>query len=108
MMVPRPGDFFTKEIEVLKSSILVTRDSDRRVRVFHNVCPHRGNKLAWETHADREIAGHCKRFVCKFHGISFTPDGKLAVLTDRKSCSTARETPQPPKCRSRSGTGSSS
>jgi phenylpropionate dioxygenase-like ring-hydroxylating dioxygenase large terminal subunit len=85
MMVPRPGDFFTKEIEVLKSSIIVTRDSERRVRVFHNVCPHRGNKLAWETHADREISGHCKRFVCKFHGIAFTPDGKLALLTDSKS-----------------------
>jgi len=80
--VPRPGDYFTKEIEVLKASLLVTNDAEKGVRVFHNVCPHRGNKLMWDTYADREVSGRCKMFVCKFHGIGFSTQGNVAKLTD--------------------------
>ncbi len=83
--VPRPGDYFTKEIEVLNASVLVARDKGSKINVFHNVCPHRGNKLAWDTYAEREVAGHCSRFVCKFHGIGFGLDGKLEMLTDKNS-----------------------
>lgn len=57
--VAAPGSFFTKEFEALRASILVTRDKENRLRVFHNVCPHRGNKLVWDTHADRETSGRC-------------------------------------------------
>ena len=83
--VSRPGAFFTKEIEVLNASIIVTRDRKKGVCVYHNVCPHRGNKLIWDTHADKEVSGRSNRFVCKFHGIGFGTDGDVAVLTDEKS-----------------------
>ena len=81
--VAAPGAYFTKEFEPLHASLLVTRDREDRIRVFHNVCPHRGNKLVWNTHADRETSGRCKRFVCKFHGIGFGPSGAVELLTDK-------------------------
>ncbi|HLY56914.1 MAG TPA: aromatic ring-hydroxylating dioxygenase subunit alpha [Stellaceae bacterium] len=83
--VPRPGDYFTKEIEVLKASLLVVRDKEMGVRVYHNVCPHRGNKLVWDTHAETEQAGRCTMFVCKFHGLGFGTNGDVAKLTDPKA-----------------------
>ena len=79
------GSYFTKEFEAIKQSVLVTRDKENKLRVFHNVCPHRGNRLVWDTHADRETSGRCKRFVCKFHGIAYGHDGNVDLLTDRIS-----------------------
>jgi phenylpropionate dioxygenase-like ring-hydroxylating dioxygenase large terminal subunit len=81
--VAMPGAYFTKEIEIFKASILVTCDQDRKIHVFHNVCPHRGNKLVWDTYSDREVSGRCNRFFCKFHGIGYNPDGSLGLLTDK-------------------------
>lgn len=80
--VATPGSYFTKEFEPLHASLLVTKDKDDNLRVYHNVCPHRGNKLVWDTHADRETSGRCRRFVCKFHGIAFGPNGNVELLTD--------------------------
>lgn len=80
--VSTPGAYFTKEFEPLKTSLLVTRDNDGKVRAFHNVCPHRGNKLVWDTHAEQETSGRCRRFVCKFHGVAFGPGGNVELLTD--------------------------
>ena len=80
--VASPGSYFTKEFEPLHASVLVTRDNSENLRVFHNVCPHRGNKLVWDTHADRETSGRCKRFVCKFHGIGFGLGGDVERLPD--------------------------
>lgn len=81
--IPSPGAYFTKEFEPLKASILVTRDKEHNVRAFYNVCPHRGNKLVWETHANREVSGRCSRFVCKLHGIAFGPSGNMEFLSDK-------------------------
>lgn len=83
--VPKPGMYFTKEIEVLKASILVTRDDAQDVRVYHNVCPHRGNKLMWEADASQEVSGRCKTFHCKFHGIQYDTGGKVALLTEKEA-----------------------
>lgn len=83
--LPRPGSYYTKEITILDASLLITRDASGEVRVFHNVCPHRGNKLVWDTYADREVSGKCSRFFCKFHGISFELNGDLAHLTESKA-----------------------
>jgi len=84
-LIPKPGMYFTREIEVLNASVLATRNDAGEVKVFHNVCPHRGNKLVWETDARREVSGRCKTFYCKFHGIQFDTDGKLALLTEKEA-----------------------
>ena len=39
----------------------------RRVRAFHNICRHRGNKLVGRTSRDEGRAA-CRQFVCKYHG----------------------------------------
>ena len=83
--VARPGQYFTKEIEVLNASVIVTRDREKGVQVYYNVCPHRGNKLVWETDTSREVSGRTNRFVCKFHGIGFGTGGNVEVLTDENS-----------------------
>src|SRR5262245_11887031 len=41
--LPRTGSYFTREIAVTKSSIIVVKDATGKVRAFHNVCRHRGN-----------------------------------------------------------------
>jgi len=75
--VPNNGDFIVKRIPSVDSGILVIRGKDGVIRAMHNVCPHRGNELVWD---DR---GTCKRtLTCRFHGWAFSPDGKLAHLTD--------------------------
>ncbi len=74
--VPDPGSYVVKDMPTFKTSLLVVRGLDNQIRVFQNVCTHRGNKLV------RGGAG-CKRsFVCGFHGWSFNPEGGLAGITD--------------------------
>ena len=46
--LPNPGDFFVKDIDVCQTSILVVRGKDGGINAFHNMCSHRGNKIAWD------------------------------------------------------------
>lgn len=69
--VPDPGDYRVVDIEVLGWSLLLTRGSDGALRAFHNVCPHRGNKVV------QHRAGHANGFTCGFHGWVFGNDGEL-------------------------------
>src|SRR5262245_1575506 len=43
--IPSSGDYFVKELPWYPTSIMVVRGRDGIVRAFHNMCPHRGNKL---------------------------------------------------------------
>ena len=43
--LPRTGSYFTKELVVARTSVIVVRDKEGGVRAFYNVCRHRGNKL---------------------------------------------------------------
>src|SRR5262245_49264960 len=45
--LPRTGSYFTKELAVARTSLIVVRGGDGRIRAFHNFCRHRGNKLVW-------------------------------------------------------------
>src|SRR5215831_5566751 len=45
--VARPGNYFTKELAVLGTSLVIVKGTDGQIRAFHNVCRHRGNKLVW-------------------------------------------------------------
>lgn len=73
--LPRDGSFFTKEIPSARASVIVSRDVDGRVRAFHNVCRHRGNKLVWEGTPRDETSGSARQFVCKYHGWRYGLDG---------------------------------
>lgn len=75
--IPEPGDYMVKELAVANTSVLLVRGKDRRVRAFHNVCMHRGNRLV-----DAE-KGNCKKlFVCRFHSWGFDTEGDLKWISD--------------------------
>ncbi len=80
--LPKVGSYFTKEIDILRTSIIVVRGKDKRIRAFHNVCPHRGNKLVWDGDPAEEKSGKCMAFFCKYHGLGYGLDGKMEVLKD--------------------------
>ena len=45
--VPRTGSYFTKELAVAKTSVIIVNSGNGNIRAFHNICRHRGNKLVW-------------------------------------------------------------
>lgn len=68
--LPAPGDWIT--FDLLGERALVIRGRDGRVRAFHNLCRHRGARLA------DGASGHCKSaMVCPFHGWVYNLDGSL-------------------------------
>jgi phenylpropionate dioxygenase-like ring-hydroxylating dioxygenase large terminal subunit len=78
--VPRVGSYFTKEIDVLGTSIVVVRSAPGRIRAFHNICRHRGNKLVWNDFPQEEASGICRQFTCKYHGWRYGLDGGLTFV----------------------------
>ena len=75
----KPGDYFVKDIAMCQTSILVVRGQKGDIRAFHNMCSHRGNKIAWDAR------GSCQLFTCKFHGWSYALDGALKFVPDEEN-----------------------
>ncbi|MBN9429907.1 MAG: aromatic ring-hydroxylating dioxygenase subunit alpha [Burkholderiales bacterium] len=72
----KKGDFLVTDIPPLKMSLLVVRGNDDRIRVFHNVCRHRGDRLVHD-------ASGCRRaFSCGFHAWTYANTGELTGVTD--------------------------
>lgn len=70
------GDYLVTDIPPLKMSLLIVRGQDDKVRVFHNICRHRGDKLVHE-------ASGCRRaFTCGFHAWTYANTGELIGVTD--------------------------
>ena len=67
--VPAPGDLFPAT--AAGQPLLVVRDTDDSVRVFHNVCRHRGTRLVDAPCRSRN------RIVCPYHGWTYGLDGAL-------------------------------
>ena len=67
--IPAPGD--ARPVELLGQPLLMLRDEVGGVRVFHNVCSHRGNRLAAEPCRFR------KRIRCPYHAWTYALDGEL-------------------------------
>ena len=78
--LPRKGSYFTKELAVANTSVVVVRDMDGEVRAFHNICRHRGNKLVWTDFPREESSGSCRQFVCKYHGWKYELDGACSFV----------------------------
>lgn len=74
--LPQKGSYFVYDVPTFEASLLVVRDDNNAIRVFHNACRHRGNKLV------REGKGCTKAFTCGFHGWSFANNGDLTFITD--------------------------
>jgi phenylpropionate dioxygenase-like ring-hydroxylating dioxygenase large terminal subunit len=78
--LPRAGSYFTKELAVANTSVLVVRGTDGTVRAFHNMCRHRGNKLVWNDFPAEETAGSCRQFICKYHAWRYDLAGELTFV----------------------------
>ena len=72
--VPRPGDY--KALEVVGLPIVIVRDDAGTVRAFLNVCAHRWSPVAAEGY------GNCRRFICPFHGWTYSTNGELIGVTE--------------------------
>ena len=67
--VPEAGD--TIPFDLLGIPLIVVRDKNQKIKVFHNVCSHRGHKL---------IDKPCKQknfIVCPYHSWSYNFNGEL-------------------------------
>ncbi|TAL00020.1 MAG: aromatic ring-hydroxylating dioxygenase subunit alpha [Rhodospirillaceae bacterium] len=73
--ISKPGDFLT--YNVADESVVVVRLVDGGVKAYHNVCPHRGRRLA-------EGCGRANQFRCRYHGWAFDLSGRNIHVQDRK------------------------
>ncbi|WP_194903766.1 aromatic ring-hydroxylating oxygenase subunit alpha [Catenulispora rubra] len=78
--VPRTGSYFTKELPVANTSLIIVRGKDKEIRAFHNVCRHRGNKLVWNDFPGAEVSGTCRQFTCKYHAWRYDLSGGLTFI----------------------------
>ena len=69
--LPNLGD--TKPFDLLGIPLLIVRNKKNKIKVFHNICSHRGSKLVTE-------AGKKKNIIrCPYHSWSYNLDGALIV-----------------------------
>ena len=78
--LPRTGSYFTRELAVVGTSLVIVKGADGEIRAFHNVCRHRGNKLVWNDFPGAETAGSCRQFTCKYHAWRYSLDGALTFV----------------------------
>ena len=67
--VPQPGDL--RPMRLLGVPLLMARAAGGAVRVFHNVCSHRGNELVWEP---CRVKGAIR---CPYHAWTYDLEGRL-------------------------------
>ena len=67
--IPKPGD--TKPFDLLGIPLIMIRDKKQKVRVFHNVCSHRGYKLINEFCSLKNVLR------CPYHSWSYDFEGNL-------------------------------
>lgn len=79
--LPESGSFFTRELAVVGTSVILLRGEDGTVRAFHNMCAHRGNKLLWKDDPSAETKGKARQIRCRFHGWRYALDGSLIAPT---------------------------
>lgn len=74
--VPEPGDYVTRFMS--QDPVIVARGEDGRVRVFLNVCRHRGMRLC------RADIGNSSHFRCSYHGFTYRNTGELIGVPFQK------------------------
>ena len=67
--MPNNGDYVVRNL--LKDSFIVARGDDAKVRVFLNLCRHRGGQVC------RNESGNTRRFMCPYHAWNYKNDGSL-------------------------------
>ena len=69
--LPKAGD--VKPFDLLGLPLLIVRNKKDKIKVFHNVCSHRGVKLV-------DKPGNIRNLIrCPYHSWSYTSDGELVA-----------------------------
>lgn len=78
--IANPGDYKVKRVDIARTGVILMRGKDGEIRAFHNICPHRGNKVIPET--GNETFGRSKAGVltCRFHGWVFDSTGDVRSI----------------------------
>jgi phenylpropionate dioxygenase-like ring-hydroxylating dioxygenase large terminal subunit len=74
--VPEPGDYVTRYMG--EQSVVVIRDEDGKVRVFLNMCRHRGMRIC---RSDQSNTSHLR---CPYHGWTYKNTGQLTGVPAQK------------------------
>jgi phenylpropionate dioxygenase-like ring-hydroxylating dioxygenase large terminal subunit len=74
--IPNAGDWIVREVKIRSASIIIVRGKDMEIRAFHNICAHRGMKLAWD---DKGRGG---KFSCPYHAWVYDSAGALVNIPD--------------------------
>ena len=74
--IPEPGDW--KLVRNTGSPVIIVRDLNGSFRAFYNTCQHRGAPLVTGE------SGNGRGFVCGYHGWSYTLEGKLTAVRDKR------------------------
>ena len=69
--LPEPGD--AKPYDLLGIPLIIIRDKEKKIRVFHNVCSHRGYKLLQESCSLKNVLR------CPYHSWSYDFTGNLVA-----------------------------
>lgn len=72
--IPKTGNYMTMQVGAYP--VIVIRGADGRVRAFHNVCRHRGQRLC------AKATGSNPKLVCPYHQWTYDLDGKLLYARD--------------------------
>ena len=75
--LPNDNCYVVAEVPPLKTSLIVARSDDGKVRALYNVCRHRGARLV------KNQSGCRKALTCGFHGWTYATDGRLIGVTDK-------------------------
>ncbi len=67
--LPKRG--YVKPVDFMGLPLVILRDKQDRIRVFHNVCSHRGMILV---HEEMEVQGVLR---CRYHSWSYSLEGEL-------------------------------
>ena len=74
--IPEPGSW--KLIRNTGAPIIIARDLSGQFRGYYNTCQHRGAPLV------KEDSGQSRGFVCGYHGWSYTLEGQLTAVRDKR------------------------
>ena len=67
--LPNVGD--AKPFDLLGIPLLIVRNKKNKIKVFHNICSHRGSKLVTEVRKNKNVIR------CPYHSWSYNLDGDL-------------------------------
>ena len=75
--IPNVGDYKVKRLEFASTSVILVRGKDNKIRAFHNMCSHRGNKVIPDNNYETFGGNRAAVMTCRFHGWVFDAQGQL-------------------------------